>query len=1569
MKGIVCALEIGQSAKLTFICDFYWFYVCCLTKICNFVPQQLQLSKYYVSNLHISCMKKINCILAAGAIATAAMTAAGQSLVVGQDFEGPDFPPQGWVTIDSDGDGSGWVAQSGASYVTQYSGSRQLAVSYTRDPASYSAKTAQDNWLVSPAFEVTNRQFVLQFVYAAQDLEHTEPVSVLVSEGGAEVGDFVELWSTTADNGYDDDIVWSTATHSLKNYEGKTIRVAVRHKASSTYGLSIDNFYILNQAGPLQPAGFAVKAATDGKKEITLSWTNPAKTATGDDLTDLTVVVYRDGEKVTELSGRTPGAADSYVDITTDGTHSYAIAAKNSEGEGLKTSTRSVFLGEDVAKAISDLTALTLADGTVQLSWTSPTKGVNNGYINALTMTYKVYRNDVGIASGISEAKYTDSEPAQGLNTYKVTAVTGGGESAVDYTSSAYIADASKIDVVIGATAVRDNALNRLPIDITTKYSVSQSIYFPEDFGFLTGEIGEIVYKGFHGTSTPLVTNARIYITPTTLDELEDWAAVAEADKVFEGEFSLAAGVNDVVFKLTSPYNYTGGKVVVTVVKDEPNSGGYTDRFYSVVTDKPNRTFTTSTYSAVDISALPHSSYGDKKTAELPSTRFVLTPKGLASLSGKVTTGADNTPVAGATVAADGFDGLFATTDADGLYTFKYIPAQVTSVTVSKVGYEDKVLAVALTDGGTATADANLVRYANFTLSGKVTTADTGLNAAGAVVSVAGYEELSTTVGNDGAWTLPGIYVGKDYTLAVKYPLYDVYTDEFSYTDEGDRQFKDIVLDRALIPAWNVEAVVSEDGYNTRLTWNDPTSRDVVPGMKSIGEVSEMRYTGGDYYSTVYNIAHAYSEAELAAQKMVGMVVTAERVYIKATAGTFTAKVWRGTREDHIEVASQVIPESAISPDGAWVTVEFENPAEIKPGAPYMIGVEADNASSSPFGEAAGSCISGANNVKWGESPYSSNGYSPWCIQTFCAVPGTDVEIAANDDAPKCAYNVYLGLKGDDGISWSKLTSTPVGDCSYTDNTWPTQVAGEYVYGVSAVYNKVGESVKALSDNILRAVDTDVAVTAFVSPVKSVERQGDVTVTVTVTNYGELPVENIPVALTLNGAESVKATYTGTLKKGESDNLTLGDITLADGLNVLQATASVDGDQVSANDVLVFELPNFENIALVGYRWDAYGNAGFTEFGSNNPEGASFKKEITPNDALIIAGECVNGTFFGFTATWWGESHEFVEIDSDALVVERNIENTEDYVLDMAYDYSSDVMYCLATDFDTTFLGTVDLSNGVVEFAAPLSHVMRALACSLAGKLYAIDQDGVFYSLDPATGKSDIIGSTGVGNVAYLQSMAFDHNTERLFWAHTNAAVSGDLYEIAPATGEATRLGSVLFNGTDQSEIVGLYSRYTAPAKSFAALGISPADGEEMSRFDGFTVTYAAPVTADRSVLQTIAFSVPVEGWSVESDASETVHVVPVDDSLEALVIDFEPDKTYTLTIPEGAFVKANGDYSEAITITMVSNATGLDNVAADCDEDVRYFNLQGVEIANPQGGNVYIIRRSDGTATKQLIK
>lgn len=1514
---------------------------------------------------------KITCLLAAAAFATATWQASAQSSALSQDFEGTDFPPAGWTALDNDSDGKGWLAQSGDQYVTQYSGSRTLAISYTREPSNYSAYGAQDNWLITPPVAVTNNKFVVQFMYAAQDLNSSEPLSLLVSEGGTAPADFVEIWSTTADNGYDDDIVWSQAKRSLADYEGKTIRVAIRHKASNSYGLSIDNFYIFNQAGPLQPTGFSLGAATDGRKEITLSWTNPSRNATGDELTGLSIVVYRDGEQITELTGRTPGEADSYTDTTDEGTHVYAIAAKTDEGEGLRTASRSIYLGEDIPKAVTEPVALTLPDGTVALQWTAPTKGINNGYLNFDAMRYVVYRNGQELARGVEGCSYIDSNPSTGPNDYTVAATSGAGESAIDAHASAYVAPASVVDIQIGQTAERNNGLERIPIDLYSNYSVSQSIYTPDDFNFITGEISDIIYKGYRGTGSELNVTGRIYITPTTLDELDNWATLAETDKVFDSSVTLTQGANDIVFHLATPYNYTGGNIVVTVIKDNKGYGSYTDRFYSAVSSEGKRTFTTSTYNPVDISSLPHSSSSDKQLQERPSTRFLITPGGMASLSGKVTSGSGNTPVENVTVSADGYPGLTATTDADGDYAFQYIPVAVTSVSFAKVGYESASANVTLAEGATATADISITRLPNFTLSGKVTTEDTGLNAAGAIVALSGYESVSGTVAADGRWSIPGVYSGQDYTISVKYPLYDVYSAEFNYNDATDREYQAVVLDRALIPAWNLNATVTDDGSAATLTWAEPTSRDVVAGMKSIGDVSTMKYTGGDHYSSTYHVAHAFSEKDLADQKMVGLAVMRERVYIKGNDGAqFYAKVWRGTSADPVEVASQLIPAADISNEGDWVTVSFDTPAEIKPGSPYMIGVTAVGASSSAFGQASSPCISGGNNIKWGENPYTGNGYSAWCIQAFCEVPGTEVEITDNPDAPKCAYNVYRGVAASDGTTeWNLLTPTPVSDLAYTDNAWPTQVASEYLYGVSAVYNKVGESTKALSDNISRAVNTDVAVTAFVSPVKSVERQGAVTVTITLANFGELPVEAVHVSLTLNGQESLSAVYSGTLNKGESADLTLGGIQLADGLNTLVATADAEGDEVDANNSLTFELPNFENISLSGYRWDAYGNAGFMEFGSNNPEGAVFRMEVTPNDALIIAGESVNGTFYGYTATWWGESREFVEIDPTTWIVNRSVENTDDYVLDMAYDYSTDRMYCLATEYADVNLGIVNLSDGTIEPVGALNPVMRALACDLDGILYSIDDNGRLYTIDPATAQATPVGSTGVQPVAYLQSMTFDHNTERLFWAHTNNAISGDLYELAPANGDATRLGTVMFQGNDPSEIVGLYSAYTAPAKSFAPVSTDPADGDELSGFSGVTITFPGNVTVNATVLAASTFTAPVPAWSVEGNGSAEVRVLPADESNLPFTVDFEPGATYTLTIPQGAFTKANGDYSEEITLTFISNVSGLESVYGDTGGQTRYYNLQGVETAAPVPGNIYIVRHPDGSVTKQLFR
>ena len=102
--------------------------------------------------------------------------------------------------------------------------------------------------------------------------------------------------------------------------------------------------------------------------------------------------------------------------------------------------------------------------------------------------------------------------------------------------------------------------------------------------------------------------------------------------------------------------------------------------------------------------------------------------------------------------------------------------------------------------------------------------------------------------------------------------------------------------------------------------------------------------TGGDYSATDYNVAHAFTADDIKDSMMIGQSFLKMKVFIKAEQGTYTAKIWKGTRDNNVEIASKEIPASEITAEGAWVTVEFDSPGvEIKEGENYLIGVNCKN--------------------------------------------------------------------------------------------------------------------------------------------------------------------------------------------------------------------------------------------------------------------------------------------------------------------------------------------------------------------------------------------------------------------------------------------------------------------------------------------------------------------------------------------------------------------------------------------------------------------------------------------------
>ncbi|MBR4636484.1 MAG: DUF2436 domain-containing protein [Clostridia bacterium] len=210
--------------------------------------------------------------------------------------------------------------------------------------------------------------------------------------------------------------------------------------------------------------------------------------------------------------------------------------------------------------------------------------------------------------------------------------------------------------------------------------------------------------------------------------------------------------------------------------------------------------------------------------------------------------------------------------------------------------------------------------------------------------------------------------------------------------------------------------------------------------------------------------------------------------------------------------------------------------------------------------------------------------------------------------------------------------------------------------------------------------------------------------------------------------------------------------------------------------------------------------------------------DMEPGDvtALGTADDAYAAAYYdGFVYGYRQEDSAFFKMNAETYEVEypedgAALEGVT--ALDMAYNYANQTMYLLAQDNDTynMLLFTVDLETGAVSECGQLSIPsggILALTCDGEGNLYGLGYSSTsagFYGIDVETLECTLIGETGVP-MNYVQSMHYDMNTGRLFWAQIFSTSSNGLYEIDPETGAAELLGTIGENGM---EVTGLYTIY-----------------------------------------------------------------------------------------------------------------------------------------------------------------
>lgn len=346
----------------------------------------------------------------------------------------------------------------------------------------------------------------------------------------------------------------STSLYKVNPTTGISQSVAWFNQGNHFTGLYIPYLTADNGAAPARVSGLDAQADLNGAMKDTIKWVTPSKTWAGDDLANLqTVKIYRKnaGYATTELTKTADLIANSqllaavpateketamsWVDENpTDGINTYYVLAANDKGNGVIDSIR-CYMGVDVPGAVGNI--MLEKNGTgVDISWTAPEKGANNGYIGTEGLSYKITRlpDSVVVAENVTDTKYTDNTLGEQQSySYTVQAVNAKGAGAIATSNPIMAGSALKTPVSLVFDTQTD-------ADRWSTNKMNNSIYFyyaggwSDDYKCMIG----------YGTTTGTVEGTLIS-PPLYLEEGKTYRFTTDfqADFFDDAYFDLYVGV------------------------------------------------------------------------------------------------------------------------------------------------------------------------------------------------------------------------------------------------------------------------------------------------------------------------------------------------------------------------------------------------------------------------------------------------------------------------------------------------------------------------------------------------------------------------------------------------------------------------------------------------------------------------------------------------------------------------------------------------------------------------------------------------------------------------------------------------------------------------------------------------------------------------------------------------------------------------------------------------------------------------------------------------------------------
>lgn len=141
-------------------------------------------------------------------------------------------------------------------------------------------------------------------------------------------------------------------------------------------------------------------------------------------------------------------------------------------------------------------------------------------------------------------------------------------------------------------------------------------------------------------------------------------------------------------------------------------------------------------------------------------------------------------------------------------------------------------------------------------------------------------------------------------------------------------------------------------------------------------------------------------------------------------------------------------------------------------------------------------------------------------------------------------------------------------------------------------------------------------------------------------------------------------------------------------------------------------------------------------------------------------------SYFSFLGEIMGQYYEY-DMDTWEMTRTEDVSNRPDlYCFDTDVDPITNKVYGIAynSDFSGYALNVIDYATLTTQTIGNLDVYFLGFAINSKGSMYGISSTGKLCKISRTTGAVTEIGPTGLYPL-YLQSAAFDRNTDKLYWA------------------------------------------------------------------------------------------------------------------------------------------------------------------------------------------------------------